>query len=84
MVASMIVPLRTQAPFASRSRAIASNEAAVEDGRLDPGLLARSRARIENLLARAPSNEIDLLPQDVFRAHADAAALYDAATVEVV
>jgi beta-N-acetylhexosaminidase len=58
--------------------------AAAEDGRLDPGLLARSRARIENLLARAPTNEVELLPEDVFRAHANVAALYDAATVEVV
>ncbi len=58
--------------------------AAIEEGRLDSGLLARSRARIENLLARVPSNEVELLPQDVFRTHAGAAALYDAATVEVV
>jgi beta-N-acetylhexosaminidase len=58
--------------------------AAAEDGRLDPGLLARSRARIENLLARVLSNEIELLPQDVFRAHAGAAALFTAPTVEVV
>jgi hypothetical protein len=46
--------------------------------------LARSRARIENLLARVPSNEVQLLPESVFRAHAGVAALYDAATVEVV
>src|SRR6202035_5821038 len=52
--------------------------AAAEDGRLDPSLLARSRARIENLLARVPSNEVELLPQDVFRAHAGAAALFPA------
>jgi beta-N-acetylhexosaminidase len=58
--------------------------AAAGDGRLDPGLLARSRARIENLLARAPSNKVELLPQDVFRAHAGAAALYEAEIVEVV
>jgi beta-N-acetylhexosaminidase len=58
--------------------------AAAEDGRLDPGLLARSRGRIENLLARAPTNEVELLPESVFRAHANAAALHDAATVEVV
>ena len=57
---------------------------AAEEGRLDSGLLARSRARIDNLLARAPTNEVELLPQDVFRAHANAAALYEAATVEVV
>jgi beta-N-acetylhexosaminidase len=58
--------------------------AAAGEGRLDPGLLAHSRARIDNLLARAPTNEVELLPQDVFRAHANVAALYDAATVEVV
>ncbi|MGI8570261.1 MAG: beta-N-acetylhexosaminidase [Methylocella sp.] len=58
--------------------------AAAEDGRLDPALLARSRARIESLLARAATNEVGFLPQDVFRAHAGAGALYEAATVEVV
>ena len=58
--------------------------AAIEEGRLDSGLLARSRARIENLLARVPSNEVEFLPESVFRAHANAAALYDAETVEVV
>jgi beta-N-acetylhexosaminidase len=58
--------------------------AAMEEGRLDPGLLARSRARIEDLLARAPSNEVAFLPESVFRANAGVAALYDAATVEVV
>ncbi|MGH6830412.1 MAG: beta-N-acetylhexosaminidase [Methylocella sp.] len=58
--------------------------AAAEDGRLDAGLLARSRARIENLLARLPTNEVELLPESVFRAHAGTAALYDAETVEVV
>jgi beta-N-acetylhexosaminidase len=58
--------------------------AANEEGRLDSGLLARSRARIENLLARVPSNEVGFLPESVFRAHANIAALYDAATVEVV
>ena len=58
--------------------------AAVEGGRLDPALLARSRARIENLLVRTHTNEVELLPQDVFRANAGAGALYDAATVEVV
>ena len=38
--------------------------AAAEDGRLDPALLARSRARIENLLARAATNEVGFLPQE--------------------
>ncbi|MGH6844169.1 MAG: beta-N-acetylhexosaminidase, partial [Methylocella sp.] len=58
--------------------------AAADDGRLDEALLARSRTRIENLLARLPSNEVKPLPQAVFRDHAGAGALYDAATVEVV
>lgn len=58
--------------------------AAAEDGRLDAELLARSRARIENLLARVPSNKVELLPESAFRADAGTAALYDAATVEVV
>jgi beta-N-acetylhexosaminidase len=58
--------------------------AAAEEGRLDPALLARSRARIENLLVRTHTNDVELLPQDVFRAHAGAGALYEAATVEVV
>jgi len=58
--------------------------AAIEEGRLDSGLLARSRTRIENLLARTHTNEVELLPQDVFRTHAGAGALYEAATVEVV
>jgi beta-N-acetylhexosaminidase len=58
--------------------------AAIEEGRLDSGLLARSRARIENLLSRAATNEVELLPESMFRTHANAAALYDAATVEVV
>ena len=34
--------------------------------------------------ARTPTNEVAFLPESVFRAHAGAAALYDAATVEVV
>ncbi len=58
--------------------------AAAEDGRLDPALLARSQARIESLLARAATNEVGFLPQELFRAHAGAGALYEAATVEVV
>ncbi len=58
--------------------------AAAGDGRLDPALLARSRARIENLLARAATNEVGFLPPELFRAHAGAGALYEAATVEVV
>jgi beta-N-acetylhexosaminidase len=58
--------------------------AAIKEDRLDSGLLARSRARIENLLALVPNNEVELLPDSVFRAHANTAALYDAEIVEVV
>jgi beta-N-acetylhexosaminidase len=58
--------------------------AAAGDGRLDGAILARSRARIENLLARAATNEVACLPESVFRAHAGAGPLYEAATVEVV
>ncbi len=58
--------------------------AGIEEGRLDPAILAQSRARIEKLLTRVPSNEVEFLPQDVFRAHASAGELYEAATVEVV
>src|SRR5580704_17729581 len=58
--------------------------AAAEDGRLDRGLLARSRARIEDLLTRAATNEVACLPESVFRAHAGAGMLDEAATVEVV
>jgi beta-N-acetylhexosaminidase len=58
--------------------------AAAEDGRLDRGLLARSRARIENLLTRATTNEVACLPESVFRGHAGGGMLYEAATVEVV
>ncbi len=58
--------------------------AAVEAGRLDPDLLARSRARIESLLARTSINAVHSLPDATFREHAAAGALYEATTVEVV
>jgi len=58
--------------------------AAAEDSRLDAGMLARSRARIENLLTRAATNKVESLPEDVFCVHAKAGALYEATTVEVV
>ena len=58
--------------------------AAINEGRLDPGILARSKARIEALLDRAATNEVELLPESIFRAHAGIGALYEAATVEVV
>lgn len=58
--------------------------AALEAGRLDPDLLARSRTRIETLLARTPTNEVHRLSDATFRAHAAAGDLFEAATVEVV
>lgn len=57
---------------------------AIEDGRLDEVLLARSRARVKALLARAPVNRVEALPETAFAAHRAAGALYSAATVEVV
>jgi beta-N-acetylhexosaminidase len=58
--------------------------AALNEGRLDPELLARSKARIENLLGQAATNQVALLLESVFSAHASAGALFKAATVEVV
>ena len=58
--------------------------AAAAGGRLDRVVLARSRARVNDLLARAAMNEVAALPESVFRAHAAAGPLYDQATVEVV
>lgn len=58
--------------------------AALNDGRLDPKFLARSKARVDALLARAETNEVRLLPQSIFHAHARIAPLYAADTVEVV
>ena len=57
---------------------------AIEAGRLDASLLARSRARIEALLERTPMNEVELLPESVLSAHSAAGALFAAPTVEVV
>lgn len=57
---------------------------AVERGRLDEALLARSRARIETLLEQAPMNEVRQLADATLRAHGAAAALFTAPTVEVV
>jgi beta-N-acetylhexosaminidase len=58
--------------------------AAIDEGRLDPELLARSRVRIENLLGQAAINEVALLPESTFRANASVGALFEAETVEVV
>jgi beta-N-acetylhexosaminidase len=69
----------------SRARGFAAAiVAAIEDGRLDPDILARSEARVETVLSRAATNEVELLPKSSFRAHAGAGSLFKAATVEVV
>ena len=57
---------------------------AINEGHLDPELLTRSRARIEALLARVETNEVHMLPESTFRAHASAGPLFEAATVEIV
>lgn len=70
---------------ASRARGFAQAiVAAAGEGRLGPALLARSRARIEALLSRTPTNEVEILPESTFRAHASVGALFKAATVEIV
>jgi beta-N-acetylhexosaminidase len=58
--------------------------AATGDGRLDPGLVELSQARVNSLIARTAVNEVSALPESVFEAHASAGPLFDAATVEVV
>ncbi len=63
------------------AQAIIEAEAA---GRLDAALLARSRARIAALLARAASNPVRALTDAVFAEDARAGALYLAQTVEIV
>ena len=44
--------------------------AAINEGRLDLDILARSKARVESLLSRAATNEVHQLPESTFRAHA--------------
>ncbi len=56
----------------------------IDQGRLDGEHLARSRKRIEALLARAETNPVRELPGSVLQAHATTAALFDAQTAEVV
>ena len=69
----------------SRARGFAGAiAAAINEGRLDPDILARSKARVESLLSRAATNEVHLLPESTFRAHAGLGAPYKAETVEVV
>ncbi|WP_026608100.1 beta-N-acetylhexosaminidase [Methylocapsa acidiphila] len=58
--------------------------AAIDEGRLDESLLARSRARVSALLEQTPVNEVRRLPEEALRAHGDAMALYTDQTVEVV
>jgi len=75
------------AHFTDSSRARGFAEAilsAIEKGRLDRDILVRSRERVENLLVRAATNEVQHLPESRLRAHAGAGALFEAATVEVV
>jgi beta-N-acetylhexosaminidase len=58
--------------------------AAAEEGRLDAAVLERSRARVNDLLGRAATNEAIALPESVFCAHQAAGPLFDEATAEVV
>ncbi len=70
---------------ADRARGFARAVAvATGEGRLDDAEMARSRARINALLARAPRNEAGPLPESVFEAHRKGGALFSAATAEVV
>jgi beta-N-acetylhexosaminidase len=70
---------------ASRARGFAEAiVAAINQGRLDPEILTRSKARIEKLLSRAAINDVHLLPESTLRAHASIGELYKAETVEVV
>jgi beta-N-acetylhexosaminidase len=57
---------------------------AIRRGRLDDGLLARSRMRIDALLARAEAHRVRRLPEALLHAHAATAALFEAQTAEVV
>ncbi|HTV32651.1 MAG TPA: beta-N-acetylhexosaminidase [Methylocella sp.] len=79
--------LMISAHFTDASRARGFAQAILDaqrDGRLDSEQLARSRARIQKLLAKANTHDVRLLPQEELRAHAEAAPLHAAATVEVV
>ncbi|HYP58441.1 MAG TPA: glycoside hydrolase family 3 protein [Beijerinckia sp.] len=57
---------------------------ALDEGSLDTGLAARSRARIAALLEHTPMNEVRALSPETFSAHASAGVLFQAATVEVI
>jgi beta-N-acetylhexosaminidase len=70
---------------ADRARGFAAAILEAEaDGRLEPALLARSKARIADLLERSATNEVRALSDSVFDLHRAAGALYAAQTVEVV
>jgi beta-N-acetylhexosaminidase len=56
----------------------------VESGAIPAAVMARSRARIEALLAGSASHAVTALSAGTFAAHRNAGALFDAATVEVV
>jgi len=58
--------------------------AAAGQGRVDAGLLARSRARIARLLAKAAPHEVKLLPESILQMHASLGPLYEEETAEVV
>ncbi len=62
----------------------AAIRAEIDQGRLDGDLLARSKRRVEALLARAEANPVHRLPDSVLQAHAAAASLFEAQTAEVV
>lgn len=57
---------------------------AIDQGRLDADILARSRMRIRTLLDRAEAHSVRRLPDTLLHRHAAAAALFDAQTAEVV
>jgi len=57
---------------------------AIEEGRLPESLIERSRNRIRDLLDRTAMHDVGMLPKAVFRTHAEAGALSEVATVEVV
>jgi beta-N-acetylhexosaminidase len=56
----------------------------IEQGRLDPALLEKSRKRIGALLERAAAHPVRRLADQVLRSHAAAATLFGAQTAEVV
>jgi beta-N-acetylhexosaminidase len=53
-------------------------------GRISEEQEARSHARVQRLLERAPQNQVTLLPPAAFEQHAHAGALFADETVEVI